>query len=487
MQANGQEIKWHWEVFFWWWLYICTHQGYLASLACVVSPVIVKLVPFADSSTHRLCCVPCYSGISSLSWLSWTHRLCYVPCYSGISSLCWLSSPPPLDVLDRYNCEDPDCYRDLARLRGVHYMTWENKQKLVQEDEVRLWETTLNGTHTHNTIQYNYITKCQHNCTRNVLWCQVHSSHIHTNHKTLDYNTHTHNRHMPHHTHWNTVMHAFMHTHKYIHNIHTPHHTHWNTVTHTHTQRYAHTRIWYIHAHIYNIYTCICTNTHMHSTCTLIVSEERREDWKGRKEDSVWRIEDSEGRKEDSEGRRFVGEREVSEGRREVSEGRREDSEGRRFVGEREVSEGRREDSEGRRFVGEKEVSEGRREVSEGRREVSEGRREVSEGRREDSEGRREDSEGRREDSEGEKGGFRREKRGFRREKGGFRREKGGFRREERKYSSAGMGMINCVFYRDITQRWVHMPSLPTTPLMWMSSCGWCVKQQHMFAPTLPS
>lgn len=37
----------------------------------------------------------------------------------------------------RYNCEDSECYKDLARLRGVNYMTWENKDKLVQQDEVK--------------------------------------------------------------------------------------------------------------------------------------------------------------------------------------------------------------------------------------------------------------------------------------------------------------------------------------------------------------
>jgi len=40
------------------------------------------------------------------------------------------------------------------------------------------------------TIQYNFIAKCQYtDCTRNVLWCQVHSSHIHSNHKTFNYNS----------------------------------------------------------------------------------------------------------------------------------------------------------------------------------------------------------------------------------------------------------------------------------------------------------
>ena len=55
-------------------------------------------------------------------------------------------------------------------------------------------------THSHSTdhslipqaraiIQYNFIARFQYtDCTRNVLWCQVHSSHIHSNHKTLNYN-----------------------------------------------------------------------------------------------------------------------------------------------------------------------------------------------------------------------------------------------------------------------------------------------------------
>ena len=38
-------------------------------------------------------------------------------------------------------------------------------------------------------IQYNFIAKCQYtDCTRNVSWCQVHSSHIHSNRKTLNDN-----------------------------------------------------------------------------------------------------------------------------------------------------------------------------------------------------------------------------------------------------------------------------------------------------------
>lgn len=38
----------------------------------------------------------------------------------------------------RYNCEDPNCYKDLARLRGVKYFTWEDTSKLIQQDPVCL-------------------------------------------------------------------------------------------------------------------------------------------------------------------------------------------------------------------------------------------------------------------------------------------------------------------------------------------------------------
>lgn len=38
-------------------------------------------------------------------------------------------------IFELYNCEDSGCYYDLARLRGIKYMTWEKKEKLIQEDE----------------------------------------------------------------------------------------------------------------------------------------------------------------------------------------------------------------------------------------------------------------------------------------------------------------------------------------------------------------
>lgn len=36
----------------------------------------------------------------------------------------------------RYNCEDEHCYKDLARMRGVKYMTWTNSSAMIQQDEV---------------------------------------------------------------------------------------------------------------------------------------------------------------------------------------------------------------------------------------------------------------------------------------------------------------------------------------------------------------
>ena len=38
-------------------------------------------------------------------------------------------------VFEIFNCDDADCYLDLARLRGVKYFTWEDQTKLVQQDE----------------------------------------------------------------------------------------------------------------------------------------------------------------------------------------------------------------------------------------------------------------------------------------------------------------------------------------------------------------
>ncbi|KAK7074343.1 hypothetical protein SK128_004577 [Halocaridina rubra] len=52
---------------------------------------------------------------------------------AGLTHLLFL--PDWAVVFELYNCGDPNCYRDLARLRGVKYMTWENDNELTPEDE----------------------------------------------------------------------------------------------------------------------------------------------------------------------------------------------------------------------------------------------------------------------------------------------------------------------------------------------------------------
>ncbi|KAH9500584.1 hypothetical protein Btru_076977 [Bulinus truncatus] len=52
---------------------------------------------------------------------------------AGLTHL--LFQPDWAVVIEIYNCEDPGCYFDLARLRGIKYLTWENKSKMTQEDK----------------------------------------------------------------------------------------------------------------------------------------------------------------------------------------------------------------------------------------------------------------------------------------------------------------------------------------------------------------
>ncbi|XP_077292381.1 EGF-domain O-GlcNAc transferase [Arctopsyche grandis] len=52
---------------------------------------------------------------------------------AGLTHLLFL--PDWAVVFELYNCEDSACYSDLARLRGVKYVTWENEDKIIQQDE----------------------------------------------------------------------------------------------------------------------------------------------------------------------------------------------------------------------------------------------------------------------------------------------------------------------------------------------------------------
>ncbi|XP_062141503.1 EGF domain-specific O-linked N-acetylglucosamine transferase [Drosophila sulfurigaster albostrigata] len=52
---------------------------------------------------------------------------------AGLTHLLFL--PNWACLFELYNCEDPNCYKDLARLRGVHYVTWEQTDLVYPQDE----------------------------------------------------------------------------------------------------------------------------------------------------------------------------------------------------------------------------------------------------------------------------------------------------------------------------------------------------------------
>lgn len=52
---------------------------------------------------------------------------------AGLTHLLFL--PNWATIFELYNCEDPNCYKDLARLRGVNYITWEHRDLVYPEDE----------------------------------------------------------------------------------------------------------------------------------------------------------------------------------------------------------------------------------------------------------------------------------------------------------------------------------------------------------------
>ncbi|KAL0274127.1 UNVERIFIED_CONTAM: hypothetical protein PYX00_006625 [Menopon gallinae] len=51
---------------------------------------------------------------------------------AGLTHLLFL--PDWAAIFELYNCEDENCYLDLARLRGVKYITWQKKDKITAQD-----------------------------------------------------------------------------------------------------------------------------------------------------------------------------------------------------------------------------------------------------------------------------------------------------------------------------------------------------------------
>ncbi|XP_072328392.1 EGF domain-specific O-linked N-acetylglucosamine transferase isoform X1 [Scyliorhinus torazame] len=52
---------------------------------------------------------------------------------AGLTHLLFL--PDWAVVFELFNCEDERCYLDLARLRGINYMTWEKSDKVISQDK----------------------------------------------------------------------------------------------------------------------------------------------------------------------------------------------------------------------------------------------------------------------------------------------------------------------------------------------------------------
>ncbi|KAK3513007.1 hypothetical protein QTP70_035181, partial [Hemibagrus guttatus] len=52
---------------------------------------------------------------------------------AGLTHLLFL--PDWAVIFELYNCHDESCYRDLARLRGVHYLTWQRADKVFPQDK----------------------------------------------------------------------------------------------------------------------------------------------------------------------------------------------------------------------------------------------------------------------------------------------------------------------------------------------------------------
>uniref|UniRef100_A0A914CBD2 EGF domain-specific O-linked N-acetylglucosamine transferase n=1 Tax=Acrobeloides nanus TaxID=290746 RepID=A0A914CBD2_9BILA len=50
---------------------------------------------------------------------------------SGLTHMLFL--PDWAGVFEIYNCEDPNCYKDLASLRGVKYWTWTKEDRVYPQ------------------------------------------------------------------------------------------------------------------------------------------------------------------------------------------------------------------------------------------------------------------------------------------------------------------------------------------------------------------
>ncbi|XP_072438618.1 EGF domain-specific O-linked N-acetylglucosamine transferase isoform X1 [Chiloscyllium punctatum] len=76
-----------------------------------------------------------YKDIRFLEQLKITHNSDIFISIHGAGLTHLLFLPDWAVVFELYNCEDERCYFDLARLRGVNYMTWEKSDKVISQDK----------------------------------------------------------------------------------------------------------------------------------------------------------------------------------------------------------------------------------------------------------------------------------------------------------------------------------------------------------------
>lgn len=76
-----------------------------------------------------------YKDIGFLEQLKITHNSdIFISIHgAGLTHLFFL--PDWAVIFELYNCDDDRCYLDLARLRGVHYTTWEKRDKVIPQDK----------------------------------------------------------------------------------------------------------------------------------------------------------------------------------------------------------------------------------------------------------------------------------------------------------------------------------------------------------------
>uniref|UniRef100_A0A8D0CX36 EGF domain specific O-linked N-acetylglucosamine transferase n=1 Tax=Sander lucioperca TaxID=283035 RepID=A0A8D0CX36_SANLU len=83
------------------------------------------------------CVTPCLSfrDVPFLVQLRITHNSdIFIGMHgAGLTHLLFL--PDWAVIFELYNCQDESCYRDLARLRGIRYVTWQKMDKVLPQDK----------------------------------------------------------------------------------------------------------------------------------------------------------------------------------------------------------------------------------------------------------------------------------------------------------------------------------------------------------------